>query len=68
MAVSILPATGILGTIALVFQPCCCEQLTNDEVRGHDDEYDIIAIFYSDQLTSDEVWGNDYVIIASLWM
>ena len=54
VAVSNLPATRFVGTITLASQACCCQQLTNDEIAGHDDDYVSIANFLLDQLTSDE--------------
>ena len=45
MAVSNLPATRFGDTITLPSQACSCEQVS-----------------------SDEVWGHDYVTIAGLWL
>ena len=68
MIVSNLPATRFGVTITLSSQACGCEQLTSDEVCGHDDDYVTIASFCWHELTSDEVWRYDYVTITSLWL
>ena len=64
-------------TMALESHVCGCEQLTSDDVWGHDC-VTISGVLFGDtialpsqacdceQLTSEDVWGHDCVTIASL--
>ena len=65
VTVSSIPAKRFGDTIPLPSQACGCEQLTTDEVWGHD--YVTIAslCWFT---CSEEAWGHDDVTIASLWL
>ena len=77
VAVNYLPAKMFGDTIAIPSQACGCEQLTSDDVWGHDC-VTISGVLFGDtialpsqacdceQLTSEDVWGHDCVTIASL--
>eukprot|EP00439_Symbiodinium_sp_Y106_P046995 s2112_g6.t1 len=66
VTVSNLPATRFGDTVTLPMQICGWEQISSDEIWGHD--YVTVAICGWEQLSSDEIWGHDYVTIASLWL